>query len=268
MKEIKYMAGGEEVTLSLDIIRKFLLPADCKVQPSDQELMLFLQLCRFQKLNPFLKEAYIIKVSDYLPAATIVAKDVFFKRAAKFPTFNGMKAGVVIKDKNGKIIEKEGAIVNDDELLIGGWALVYNKEYKSPITIKVSMKEYAKRKKDGTLNKTWAALPATMIRKVAIVQALREAFPDEFSGMYVQEEMDQQNNIAINTKKAEQKDKLKDLLLTNGCENDTTILNEIPSTEIPTVDADGVVVDKEATKSKKPDAKPAEQEYDPDKPQF
>ena len=31
--------------------------------------------------------------------------------------------------------------------------------------------------------------PATMIRKVAIVQALREAFPQSMSGMYVAEEM-------------------------------------------------------------------------------
>ena len=32
-------------------------------------------------------------------------------------------------------------------------------------------------------------MPATMIRKVALVQALREAFPSELSGMYDQSEM-------------------------------------------------------------------------------
>jgi hypothetical protein len=35
----------------------------------------------------------------------------------------------------------------------------------------------------------WKVMPGTMIRKVALVQSLREAFPDEFGGMYSPEEM-------------------------------------------------------------------------------
>jgi hypothetical protein len=35
----------------------------------------------------------------------------------------------------------------------------------------------------------WKSMPATMIRKVPLVQSLREAFPDEFGGMYSPEEM-------------------------------------------------------------------------------
>ena len=36
----------------------------------------------------------------------------------------------------------------------------------------------------------WASKPATMIRKVALVQALREAFPEDLQGMYSIEESD------------------------------------------------------------------------------
>jgi len=36
---------------------------------------------------------------------------------------------------------------------------------------------------------SWKTMPATMIRKVPLVQSLREAFPDEFGGMYSPEEM-------------------------------------------------------------------------------
>ena len=35
----------------------------------------------------------------------------------------------------------------------------------------------------------WKQMPGTMIRKVALVQALREAIPEEFSGLYSPEEM-------------------------------------------------------------------------------
>lgn len=35
----------------------------------------------------------------------------------------------------------------------------------------------------------WGTKPGTMIRKVALSQALRDAYPDKLSGLYVQEEM-------------------------------------------------------------------------------
>ncbi len=35
----------------------------------------------------------------------------------------------------------------------------------------------------------WAAKPGTMIRKVALVQALREAFPEDLQALYDAEEM-------------------------------------------------------------------------------
>ena len=35
----------------------------------------------------------------------------------------------------------------------------------------------------------WAKMPATMIRKVALMQALREAFADDLAGMYDSSEM-------------------------------------------------------------------------------
>ena len=58
-----------------------------------------------------------------------------------------------------------------------------------PIESSVSFDEYVGRKSNGEINSQWKSKPATMIRKVALVQALREAFPDDFSGMYAGEEM-------------------------------------------------------------------------------
>ena len=48
--------------------------------------------------------------------------------------------------------------------------------------------EKLRRKKDGSLNGQWSSKPATMIRKVAQVQALREAFPDTLGGLYTADE--------------------------------------------------------------------------------
>ena len=76
----------------------------------------------------------------------------------------------------------------DQEKIIGGWAEVFRKDRTHSTRIEVSFNEYAGRKKDGSLNNQWATKPATMIRKVAQVQALREAFPESLSNLYTSEE--------------------------------------------------------------------------------
>ena len=92
--------------------------------------------------------------------------------------------------ESGEIKYRDGAFyIKSKEELVGGWAEVYRKDYSHPIRVEVAFEEYARTTKDGKLMNNWATMPATMIRKVALVQALREAFPGEMSGMYVPEEM-------------------------------------------------------------------------------
>ena len=67
------------------------------------------------------------------------------------------------------------------------------------------MDEYAGRKKDGSLNGQWSKKPATMIRKVALVQALRESFPHNIvSGMYTAEEVGQEEPVEMPTEQPQQ----------------------------------------------------------------
>ena len=75
------------------------------------------------------------------------------------------------------------------EHLVGGWAKVFVKGYEVPIEAVVSFDEYVGTTKDGTINSQWSKKPATMIRKVALVQALREAFPEDLGGLYASEEV-------------------------------------------------------------------------------
>ncbi|MDS7999093.1 recombinase RecT, partial [Streptococcus pneumoniae] len=48
--------------------------------------------------------------------------------------------------------------------------------------IVVSREEYDKKQS------TWNTMPATMIRKVALVNALREAFPEDLGNMYTEDD--------------------------------------------------------------------------------
>ena len=195
---VEYEANGEMIKLSPSMIKKYLVSGGGNV--TDGEVMMFLSLCRYQHLNPFLKEAYLIKFGSTDPATIVTGKDVFTKRADANPNYKGKKAGVVVLKKDGSIEEREGTMVLPDEKLVGGWAKVFIKD-KEPEYQSVSFEEYAGRKKDGTLNSQWSKKPATMIRKVAVVQALREAFPDRFQGMYAQEEFAEVSDIKLDTEK-------------------------------------------------------------------
>ena len=175
------LEGGQ--VLSATTVKNYIAPG-----ATDQEILYFIELCKAQKLNPFVRDAYLVKYGNQ-PAQIIVGKDVFLKKAGENPNFNGLKAGIVVVDKNGDVKEREGSLKVPGDELIGGWCEVYLKNREYPTKCLVSLDEYIQKKKDGTANSMWSSKPCTMIRKVAQSQALREAFPNELRGLYEKEEM-------------------------------------------------------------------------------
>lgn len=184
---VKYETDNGIVQLSPETVRRYLVSGDPS-KVTEQEIAMFIKLCEYQKLNPYLREAYLIKFGNE-PATLVTGKDTFTKRAAKSKLCNGFEAGVVVQKKDGSIEYRKGMLVAPNEVLIGGWAKVYRKDWSTPLETSVSLSEYERRTKEGKLMSNWARMPATMIRKVALVQALREALPEEFQGLYSPEEM-------------------------------------------------------------------------------
>ena len=176
-----FEANGNTVELDADTVRNYLTNGNGKA--TDQEVAMFINLCKYQGLNPFLREAYLIKYDDKAPASTVVGKDAFTRRAAQIPECKGWSAGVAVVTQKNEYQEREGTIVLPGEKLVGGWCAVGREGWENPFKATVNLGEY------NTGKSMWAKMPATMIRKVAIVQALREAFPDKFQGMYDQSEM-------------------------------------------------------------------------------
>lgn len=185
--EITYKAGNADVKLSPQTVKKYLVSGNSD-NITNQEIVMFINLCKYQGLNPFLREAYLIKYGTS-PATIVVGKSAFEKRAARCEHYKGFDAGIVVYRDGIGFEERTGTVMMSDETLVGGWAEIYVEGYKKPVKVTVSFDEYAGRKSDGSLNAQWTSKPATMIRKVAKVQALREAFPENFEGMYAAEEM-------------------------------------------------------------------------------
>lgn len=174
--------------LTADTVRNYLVSGSGSANITDQEVMMFLEMCKAQKLNPFIGEAYLVKYGNQA-AQRITGKDVFIKRAAESPIFDGMRAGIVVVNRKGELEYREGSLKLPNEQIIGGWCEVYLKDKKYPAKAVVSFEEYAGRKANGEINSMWSSKPGTMIRKVAQSQALREAFPNELRGLYQAEEM-------------------------------------------------------------------------------
>lgn len=189
-KEACYVVAGEEIKLSLSTVKNYLTRGNGKV--SDQEVVMFINLCKYQKLNPFLNEAYLVKFGDQ-PAQNIIGKEAFMKRAEDSEQYDGFRAGIIV-ERNGEVIELEGCFSLKTDTLLGGWCEVYRKDRKYPVRQAVSLDEYNKNQS------TWNSMAKTMIRKVAIVQALREAFPQRLSGLYTEDEFNGSSEHSVEYK--------------------------------------------------------------------
>jgi len=136
----------------------------------------FLTLCYYQKLNPFIKEAYLIKYSSKYPASLVTGIETLRKRAMDNPKYRGCRKWTT---------EKAEWDAGDKR----AFCEVHVKGYAIPIKVEVDYEEFVGLKQDGEPNQMWASKPKTMLKKVAEAHAFREAFPKEFKGMYVEGEI-------------------------------------------------------------------------------
>ena len=184
---VRYVASdGTEVKLSPAIVAKYVLTGNGEA--SDKDVFSFLAKCRARGLNPLAGDAYMTSYRNRdgsTSTSVIVSKDYFVRTATQQVGFDGMRAGVVVANrKTGELTYREGSIVGkNSECLVGGWAEVYDKGRRFASRAEVSLDEYDQGRS------LWKSKPATMIRKVALVQALREAYPGAFGGIYDRDEM-------------------------------------------------------------------------------
>lgn len=177
-------ADGQHLVVSFDEVRRFVCD-----KATDAECKIFLETCKQYKLNPFTKEAYLIHYDNKNEdtASTIVlGKNCYMQMAERNPNFDGFEAGVIVLTADGQLLNREGSIVydgNGGETLLGGWAKVYRKDRTRASYEEVKLSEY------NTGKSLWTTKPATMIRKVALVHALREAFPSTFGALYDESEV-------------------------------------------------------------------------------
>ena len=174
---------GEEVALNVRIIKDLFCD---KATPA--EALGFMRFCQAHNLNPFLRDAYLVKYKADEPAQFIVGYQVWLQVAERQPSFRGLRAGIIIQDGGGEIVYKDSLFYLPGDVVVGGWAEILI-EGRENVRVEVPFSEYASYTREGVLNRFWKTKPGTMIQKVAIGQSCRLAYPSGFAGMYGPEEV-------------------------------------------------------------------------------
>ncbi len=188
-KIVKYQArDGQEISLGFETIRAYLVSGK-KELVTPQELMFFMGLCKSRGLNPFKKDAYLIKYSND-PAAIVTSIDFYRSRARAQKDCKGWKSGIIVQTEDGKLTERDGEIILDGEKLVGGWFEAQPDGWAFPMKHTVNLRPYIKKRSDGEITRFWGEdNQPSQIRKVAESQGLRRAWPDEFQQMFTEEEI-------------------------------------------------------------------------------
>lgn len=144
--------------------------------PAKQQTQ-FLEMSQAFGLNPFKREIYAVGYGENWNIIT--GYEVYLKRAERIGKLDGWEATV------------EGSGEN-----MTATVTIWRKDWKMPFKHTVLFSEVCQKTKDGKLNSVWSKMPSFMCRKVAIAQAFRLCFPDEFGGMpYTADEMPSEDDM-------------------------------------------------------------------------
>lgn len=194
----------QNITLAqVDFNREQLELIKTQIAPgaSDGELQLFIEQCKRTGLDPLSRQIYAVMREEN---KQVNGQWVKVQKMAIQVAIDGFR---VIAERHGQYAGRVGPLwCGPDGKWLDVWLSkdvpaaakvgILRHGFREPLWAVARFDAYASRKRDGGLMGLWAKMPDVMIAKCAEAQALRAAFPNDLSGLYATEEMQQADNPA------------------------------------------------------------------------
>lgn len=153
---------------------------------TDDELKLFVQVCKKRELDPFARQIYAIKRGDQMTIQ--ISIDGLRLQAQRSGKYRGQSTPL--------FCGADGVWV---DVWLASYAptaakvTIHHADFIEPMVGVALYKSYAQ-----TNNNLWKTMPDVMLSKCAEGIAIRKAFPLETSGLYLEEEMHQAEVVEEN----------------------------------------------------------------------
>ena len=169
------------------------------------QLDVFAIACNRTRLDPFAKQIYGISRYD---------ADLGRNKLTIQTSIDGFR---IIAERTGKYggrmpfewCGKDGVwkdVWLDDAPPAAARARVVRKDWPEPIVAVARYKAYCQTKRDGSPTHMWKKMDAEQLAKCAEALGLRTAFPQELSGLYTDDEMDQAGEVTATTQRQESRE--------------------------------------------------------------
>lgn len=164
--------------VDMQTITEYLDTTGLTKQLLPNEKAMFVNMARDYGLNPFKREIYctVYGEGQWRQCSIVTGYEVYLKRAERIGKLDGWHVEVSGKLSDGSL---------------AATVTIFRKDWSHPFQHTAYYIECVQRsKKTGEPNAIWKKMPIFMTRKVAIAQAFRLCFSDEFGGMpYTNDEL-------------------------------------------------------------------------------
>jgi len=160
---------------------------------TDEELRLFVEVCKRKNLDPFSKQIHPVRRWD----STLRRETMTFQTGIDGFRLVAQRSGEYAGQTTPRWCGADGKwreIWLDKNPPAGAIVGVYRAGFKEAMFATATYSEFVQMTKEGAPNSMWRKMPANQLAKCAEALALRKAFPEELGGLYTAEEMGQADN--------------------------------------------------------------------------